>query len=93
MVYRPKIGEEALEEPPLSLEVSYYIQQQLDARSRGYSNEEQRILRKLKKKRCFKSFKHIMTPRWTYSCLAEHFLAFHLLSRHHEPVPPLFVPL
>jgi|TARA_B100000949_G_scaffold129377_1_gene114081 hypothetical protein len=56
MVYRPKTGEEALEEPPLSLEVSYYIQQQLDARSRGYSNEEQRILRKLKK-RCFKSFK------------------------------------
>ena len=57
MVYRPKTGEEALEEPPLSLEVSYYIQQQLDARSGGYSNEEQRILRKLKKKRCFKSFK------------------------------------
>jgi hypothetical protein len=53
MVYRPKTGEEALEEPPLSLEVSYYIQQQLDARSRGYSNEEQRILRKLKKS-CFK---------------------------------------
>ena len=53
MVYRPKTGEEALEEPPLSLEVSYYIQQQLDARSSGYSNEEQRILRKLKK-RCFK---------------------------------------
>ena len=50
MVYRPKTGEEALEEPPLlSLEASYYIQQQLDARSRGYSNEEQRILRKLKK--------------------------------------------
>ena len=53
MVYRPKTGEEALEEPPLSLEVSYYIQQQLDARSRGYSNEEQRILRKLKKKTLF----------------------------------------
>jgi len=56
MVCRPKTGEEALEEPPLSLEVSYYIQQQLDARSRGYFNEEQRILRKLKK-RWFKSFK------------------------------------
>ena len=56
MVCRPKTGKEALEEPPLSLEVSYYIQQQLDARSRGYSNEEQRILRKLKK-RWFKSFK------------------------------------
>jgi len=31
MVCRPKTGEEALEEPPLSLEVSDYIQQQLDA--------------------------------------------------------------
>ena len=56
MGYSPKTGEEALEESPLSLEVSYYIQQQLDARSRGYSNEEQRILRKLKKC-CLKSFK------------------------------------
>ena len=53
MGYKPKTGEEALEKPPLILEVSYYIQQQLDARSRVYSNEEQRILRKLKK-RCFK---------------------------------------
>ena len=53
MGYKPKTGEKALEKPPLILEVSYYIQQQLDARSRVYSNEEQRILRKLKK-RCFK---------------------------------------
>jgi hypothetical protein len=59
MVYRPKTGEEALEEPPLSLEVSYYIQQQLDARSRGYSNEEQRILRKLKKNAVLNPSKHI----------------------------------
>ena len=56
MGYKPKTGEEALEKPSLILEISYYIQQQLDARSRVYSNEEQRILRKLKK-RCFKSFK------------------------------------
>ena len=59
MVYRPKTGEEALEEPPLNLEVSYYIQQQLDARSRGYSNEEQRILRKLKKNAVLNPSKHI----------------------------------
>ena len=59
MVYRPKTGEEALEEPPLSLEASYYIQQQLDARSRGYSNEEQRILRKLKKNAVLNPSKHI----------------------------------
>jgi hypothetical protein len=59
MVYRPKTGEEALEEPPLSLEVSYYIQQQLDARSRGYSNEEQRVLRKLKKNAVLNPSKHI----------------------------------
>ena len=59
MVYRPKTGEEALEEPPLSLEVSYSIQQQLDARSRGYSNEEQRILRKLKKNAVLNPSKHI----------------------------------
>ena len=59
MVYRPKTGEEALEEPPLSLEVSYYIQQQLDARSGGYSNEEQRILRKLRKNAVLNPSKHI----------------------------------
>ena len=59
MVYSPKTGEEALEEPPLSLEVSYYIQQQLDARSRGYSNEEQRVLRKLKKNAVLNPSKHI----------------------------------
>ena len=59
MVYRPKTGEEALAEPPLSLEISYYIQQQLDARSRGYSNEEQRILRKLKKNAVLNPSKHI----------------------------------
>ena len=57
MVYKPKTGEETLKEPPLNLERSAITsEQQLDARSRGYFNEAQRILRKLKK-RCFKSFK------------------------------------
>ena len=52
----PKADEEALDKPPLSLEVSYYIQQQLDAGGTGYANEEQRLLRNLKK--CWlKSFK------------------------------------
>jgi hypothetical protein len=52
----PKADEEALEKPPLSLEVSYYSQQQADAGGTGYANEEQRLLRNLKK--CWlKSFK------------------------------------
>ena len=52
----PKADEEALDKPPLSLEVSYYIQQQADAGGTGYANEEQRLLRNLKK--CWlKSFK------------------------------------
>ena len=52
----PKADEEALEKPPLSLEVSYYIQQHADAGGTGYANEEQRLLRNLKK--CWlKSFK------------------------------------
>ena len=52
----PKADEEALDKPPLSLEVSYYSQQQADAGGTGYANEEQRLLRNLKK--CWlKSFK------------------------------------
>ena len=92
MAYRPKTGEKVLEEPPLSLEVSYYSKQQLDARSSYYFNEQQRILRKLKHA-ALKASKHIMTPGWTYSYLVERFSEFHLRSRPHEPVAPLFVPL
>ena len=52
----PKADEEALDKPPLSLEVSYYSQQQADAGGTGYANEEQRLIRNLKK--CWlKSFK------------------------------------
>ena len=52
----PKADEEALDKPPLSLEVSYYSQQQADAGGTGYANAEQRLLRNLKK--CWlKSFK------------------------------------
>ena len=52
----PKADEEALDKPSLSLEVSYYSQQQADAGGTGYANEEQRLLRNLKK--CWlKSFK------------------------------------
>ena len=38
----PKADEEALDKPPLSLEVSYYSQQQADAGGTGYANEEHR---------------------------------------------------
>ena len=52
----PKADGVALSKPPLSLEVSYYSQQQADAGGTGYANEEQRLLRNLKK--CWlKSFK------------------------------------
>ena len=52
----PKADEEALDKPPLSLEVSYYSQQQADAGGTGYANEEQRLTRNMKK--CWlKSFK------------------------------------
>ena len=52
----PKADGVALSKPPLSLEVSYYIQQQADAGGTGYANEAQRLLRNLKK--CWlKSFK------------------------------------
>ena len=52
----PTVDEEALDKPPLSLEVSYYSQQQADAGGTGYANEEQRLIRNLKK--CWlKSFK------------------------------------
>ena len=52
----PKADEEALDKPPLSLEVSYYELQQSKCSDTGYANEEQRLLRNLKK--CWlKSFK------------------------------------
>ena len=52
----PKADEEALSKPPLSLEVSYYELQQRKCSDTGYANEEQRLIRNLKK--CwFKSFK------------------------------------
>jgi hypothetical protein len=52
----PKADEEALSKPPLSLEVSYYELQQSKSSGTGYANEEQRLLRNLKK--CWlKSFK------------------------------------
>ncbi len=52
----PKADGVALSKPPLSLEVSYYSQQQADAGGTGYANEEQRLIRNLKK--CWlKSFK------------------------------------
>ena len=52
----PKADEEALSKPPLSLEVSYYELQQSKCSDTGYANEEQRLLRNLKK--CWlKSFK------------------------------------
>ena len=52
----PKADEEALDKPPLSLEVSYYSQQQADAGANGHYQEEQRLIRNLKK--CWlKSFK------------------------------------
>ena len=48
--------EEALSKPPLSDVVSYCIQQQIDAGANGYCQEEERLIRNLKK--CwFKSFK------------------------------------
>ncbi len=37
----PMADEEALSKPPLSLEVNYYIQQQLDSGANGYCQEEQ----------------------------------------------------
>ena len=52
----PKADEEALSKPPLSLEVSYYELQQSKCSDTGYANEEQRLIRNLKK--CWlKSFK------------------------------------
>ena len=52
----PKADEEALSKPPLSLAVGYYNQQQLDSKSSGQCQEEQRLTRNLKK--CWlKSFK------------------------------------
>ena len=52
----PMADEEALSKPPLSLEVNYYIQQQIDAGANGYCQEEERLIRNLKK--CWlKSFK------------------------------------
>ena len=46
----------ALSKPPLSLDVSYYELQQSKSSDTGYANEEQRLLRNLKK--CWlKSFK------------------------------------
>ena len=52
----PKADEEALSKPPLSLEVRYYELQQSKCSGTGYANEEQRLLRNLKK-RWLKSFK------------------------------------
>jgi hypothetical protein len=93
MVYKPKTGEETLKEPPLNLERSAITPSSswtpkaegTSMRHNGFSENSKNAV--------LNPSKHIMTPRWTYSCLAEHFLAFHLLSRPHEPVPPLFVPL
>lgn len=52
----PKADGVALSKPPLSLDVSYYELQQSKSSDTGYANEEQRLLRKLKK--CWlKSFK------------------------------------
>ena len=52
----PKADEEALSKPPLSLEVSYYELQQSKCSDTAYANEEQRLIRNLKK--CWlKSFK------------------------------------
>ena len=52
----PKADGEALSKPPLSLEVRYYELQQSKCSGTGYANEEQRLLRNLKK--CWlKSFK------------------------------------
>ena len=52
----PMADEEALSKPTLSRVVSYYIQQQIDAGANGYCQEEQRLIRYLKK--CWlKSFK------------------------------------
>ena len=52
----PTADEEALSKPPLSLAVAYYKQQQLDAEPNGHYQEEQRLIRNLKK--CWlKSFK------------------------------------
>ena len=45
----PKADEQALSEKPLCLEVGYYTQQQLDAGLNGHYDEEQRLLRRLKK--------------------------------------------
>jgi len=52
----PKADGVALSKPPLSLDVSYYELQQSKSSDTGYANEEQRLLRNLKK--CWlKSFK------------------------------------
>ena len=52
----PMADEEALSKPTLSRVVSYYIQQQIDAGANGYCQEEERLIRNLKK--CWlKSFK------------------------------------
>ena len=52
----PKAEGVALSKPPLSLDVSYYELQQSKSSDTGYANEEQRLLRNLKK--CWlKSFK------------------------------------
>jgi hypothetical protein len=52
----PKADGVALSKPPLSLEVSYYELQQSKSSDTGYANEQQRLLRNLKK--CWlKSFK------------------------------------
>ena len=52
----PKAYGVALSKPPLGLEVSYYELQQIKSSGTGYANEEQRLLRNLKK--CWlKSFK------------------------------------
>ena len=52
----PKADGVALSKPPSSLEVSYYELQQSKSSGTGYANEQQRLLRNLKK--CWlKSFK------------------------------------
>ena len=52
----PKADGVALSKPPLSLDVSYYELQQSKSSDTGYANEEQRLLKNLKK--CWlKSFK------------------------------------
>jgi len=45
----PTVDEEALDKPPLSIEMNYYSQCQSDAGCNGYANEERRILNQLKK--------------------------------------------